>query len=264
MLRPSLSVREDEGVAGEVADVSRRARRWSTSACVSPEFMLRPSLSGPVDLSRDVAGTAGVAGVYAPAFVERRAWPPVGPYTGQVSPELMLRPSLSERIHRAELPRPLPAGVAGVYAPAFVERPKRSAVILVAGRVAGVYAPAFVERGARHSLRRSLCSGLRSGNSGTTTTVTVSPEFMLRPSLSAREIAALTLAPDLKVSPEFMLRPSLSEVHGHDSDDGAPTAKVSPEFMLRPSLSGGIPVRIRPSWMRRVAGVYAPAFVERL
>ena len=63
----------------------------------------------------------GVAGVYAPAFVERRrAVPWISCSTLPVSPEFMLRPSLSE------VPDPalglLFAGVAGVYAPAFVER----------------------------------------------------------------------------------------------------------------------------------------------
>ena len=60
------------------------------------------------------------------------------------------------------------AGVAGVYAPAFVERIKTDDPEKIRGRVAGVYAPAFVERGEWTDVvyvaswcRRGLCPGLR-------------------------------------------------------------------------------------------------------
>ena len=193
------------------------------SARVSPEFMLRPSLSA-MQCSRvrshppaGVAGVyapafvergesrcpprrtpSGVAGVYAPAFVERYgiAFNP-GPHCDPVSPEFMLRPSLSAG-GRARGRENRFRGVAGVYAPAFVERTTSrcaSASRLAVspefmlrpslsgsggartgrhrvGGVAGVYAPAFVERLFR--LERF-----------SSTPITVSPEFMLRPSLSA-------------------------------------------------------------------------------
>ena len=62
------------------------------------------------------------------------------------------------------------------------------------------------------------------------------------------------------VSPEFGLRPSLSD-HGGLTWPSTPT--VSPEFGLRPSLSVGVEgEELAPH--RGVAGVWAPAFVERL
>ena len=136
--------------------------------------MLRPSLSAGPAHRRRYAGGQCVAGVYAPAFVERGKRGKLYEVRRPVSPGFMLRPSLSDdgRGACAELPqrvspgfmlrpslsagmrqrRDRPAGgrVAGVYAPAFVERAR------AAGRparracsVAGVYAPAFVERGGR-------------------------------------------------------------------------------------------------------------------
>ena len=63
----------------------------------------------------------------------------------------------------------------------------------------------------------------------------VSPEFMLRPSLSERLLVLGTLR--VGVSPEFMLRPSLS-ARLRDERSAAGWCGVSPEFMLRPSLSG--------------------------
>ena len=65
------------------------------------------------------------------------------------------------------------------------------------GCVAGVYTPAFVER--------------RIGDRGKRSVDRVSPEFILRPSLS--DVAQATTAVRtgrLRVSPEFILRPSLS------------------------------------------------------
>ena len=113
------------------------------------------------------------------------------------------------------------ACVAGVHAPAFVERcavETRSSSVR-AGRVAGVHAPAFVERCAVEVER--FAERL------------VSPGFMPRPSLSAGCVG----------------RPGNSPF-------------VSPGFMPRPSLSDGNP-RDTSSRATRVAGVHAPAFVER-
>ncbi len=61
-----------------------------------------------------------------------------------VSPGFTPRPSLSEG--RAGYRAGQATGVAGVYAPAFVERMCSNALIWIHPRVAGVYAPAFVER----------------------------------------------------------------------------------------------------------------------
>ena len=94
--------------------------RMTRALVVSPELMLRPSLSGLGD------GHGG-------------------PRCRGVSPELMLRPSLSEQRH-AQLLRERDSGVAGAYAPAFVER--GSAALRrrpPAACVAGAYAPAFVQ-----------------------------------------------------------------------------------------------------------------------
>ena len=136
--------------------------------------------------------------------------------------------------------------------------------------VAGVYAPAFVER-----LTAGQCNALHGAP--------VSPEFMLRPSLSVRGVRYG--ARNLRVSSEFMLRPSLSDgphgaarshpprvagvyapafvERGHVST--RPTYRcVSPAFMLRPSLSASIIATRRTRKLSGVAGVYAPAFVERL
>ena len=47
------------------------ARATTAETAVSPEFILRPSLSAPAPTERPTTATAGVAGVYTPAFVER-------------------------------------------------------------------------------------------------------------------------------------------------------------------------------------------------
>ena len=182
MLRPSLSER-----GGFFSSVSSR---------VSPEFMLRPSLSG-VGGHHDVAWRSGSV---SPEFMLRPSLSAVFVHErveqvqDRVSPEFMLRPSLSgPRPPRPSRPDP---GVAGVYAPAFVEREgstegvlqspsqvspefmlrpslsvghPRHSLFSSSGGVAGVYAPAFVERWATAPAhlttwprcRRSLCSGLR-------------------------------------------------------------------------------------------------------
>ena len=63
---------------------------------MSPELMLRPSLSGARRRGGGGADRGRVAGAYAPAFVERGRWATHG---GAAT-----------------------GGVAGAYAPAFVER----------------------------------------------------------------------------------------------------------------------------------------------
>ena len=285
MLRPSLSVWHVRpaastplrGVAGVYAPAFvERGDNWQIiegAEQVSPEFMLRPSLSVRYRSRPRIALRRRVAGVYAPAFVERaRAWGHSRASMKRVSPEFMLRPSLSEGncdsvvIH-------LGGSVAGVYAPAFVERirpsrkafrsarhvspefmlrPSLSAALswagsCMAGGVAGVYAPAFVERRLPRQLRNS-----RRGR--------VSPEFMLRPSLSERRPRILHPSGVDRVSPEFMLRPSLSV---RRAGGRARHSDVSPEFMLRPSLSDPNPQIVPREAQAGVAGVYAPAFVER-
>ena len=208
MLRPSLS------------GLGRHWRRRE-GLHVSPELMLRPSLSarrlGPMPFAPSVAGA------YAPAFVERRGYakrpedrdrhvspelmlrpslsaPGHGCHVGKacVSPELMLRPSLSG-LGRHPLLRPPPAGVAGAYAPAFVERRPIS----------------------QRDLRRN---------------VNVSPELMLRPSLSGarRHRGAGAGRPGVAgaYAPAFVERIRIR------CDTGLASAAVSPELMLRPSLSG--------------------------
>ena len=110
----------------------------------------------------------------------------------------------------------------------------------------------------------------------------MSPEFRLRPSLSALDWRqnlphgvwcrrsfrpslsdrVLSHAPDARhpVSPEFRLRPSLS---GASVRAGSPRGReVSPEFRLRPSLSDVADERLHTA-VKSVAGVQAPAFVER-
>ena len=86
---------------------------------VSPEFMLRPSLSA-VDVQAEAPPSPGVAGVYAPAFVERRTArsSTARPLPHRVSREFMLRPSLSglSPWQNKEF-QGVPRSVAGVYAP---------------------------------------------------------------------------------------------------------------------------------------------------
>ena len=83
-------------------------------------FMLQPSLSA-IRAGRPTQPRKRVAGVYAPAFVER--------------------------VHQKDHHVHQRARVAGVYAPAFVERGLcRHQIHQQEYRVAGVYAPAFVER----------------------------------------------------------------------------------------------------------------------
>ena len=96
----------------------------------------------------------GVAGVGAPAFVERRACRTTGGLRRWVSPGWEPRPSLSA-VGRSRLAE-AGGGVAGVGAPAFVERGTR--------RRGGAAIPrAFSHAGAR---RRSRQRGLRGSQDG--------------------------------------------------------------------------------------------------
>ena len=110
-----------------------------------------------------------VAGVYAPAFVER-----VGRQGNEILSVCVAgvyAPAFVERSLAGVLPVRIIRGVAGVYAPAFVERCRYMIrTFWHLARVAGVYAPAFVER-----LPLASCATLVSH---------VSLGFMLQPSLS--------------------------------------------------------------------------------
>ena len=139
-----------------------------TTRSVSPGFAPRPSLSG-VGRSARHHGSQRVAGVRAPAFVERAPTTFRSFSTRRVSPGFAPRLSLSA---------PVPSGRPGrrQVSPGFAPRPSLS----VAGKsigcelfasVAGVRAPAFVER--------------RADGTETVRWVGVSPGFAPRPSLSA-------------------------------------------------------------------------------
>ena len=202
--RPSLS-----------ADRRQQIRR---DGRVLPGFTPRPSLSvgraGCVGHQRP-----GVAGVHAPAFVERASGPSRA-NRRDVLPGFTPRPSLSvEKVEAAIssndvlpgfTPRPslsVPTvarrllqlrGVAGVHAPAFVERPAAgSGISSRPSRVAGVHAPAFVERAQQRQ-------GPHQG-------AIVLPGFTPRPSLSVDR--ALRLRSPIPVLPGFTPRPSLSDLH---------------------------------------------------
>ena len=120
------------------AFVERSRRAGNYVGCrlgtVSPGSRPRPSLSDLVRAAQPLR-TDSVAGVSAPAFVERR------------STECIQDDKLACR-------------VAGVSAPAFVERGKARvarATWDAGGCVAGVSAPAFVERAMRSRRWRSCC-----------------------------------------------------------------------------------------------------------
>ena len=114
---------------------------------MSPGFTPRPSLSVRVAASDQAEAVDRVS----PGFTPRPSlsgveWSPPRVSLVGVSPGFTPRPSLSA-VARGRVPSLRPGGVAGVHAPAFVER----AVTTGAGSpksasVAGVHAPAFVER----------------------------------------------------------------------------------------------------------------------
>ena len=129
--RPSLSA-------------SRTCRHRSSLGRVSPGFTPRPSLSDGRAVVR-----VGVRGV-SPGFTPRPSLSGRGrggrADPGElVSPGFTPRPSLS--VPRLECERRSGARVAGVHAPAFVERSSRRPWARSPRSVAGVHAPAFVERG---------------------------------------------------------------------------------------------------------------------
>ena len=163
---------------------------------VSPGFTPRPSLS--------------VDGVRPPRDLD------------PVSPGFTPRPSLSVRV-QPRVRVPCVERVAGVHAPAFVERSGGGRPRTWTPRVAGVHAPAFVERsgGGTPPGRRSC----------------VSPGFTPRPSLSDPLLAPLP-QPDRVVSPGFTPRPSLSE-RRWQAVGRRDAGRVSPGFTPRPSLSVG-------------------------
>ena len=160
--------------------------------------------------------------------------------------------------------------------PGFTPRPSLSGLSSYAGRtghpcVAGVHAPAFVERAPpfltlnrpprvspgftpRPSLSARRLLGDRRQISAR-----VSPGFTPRPSLSGRRRRPL-VGPGRRVSPGFTPRPSLSVQRRLQLRSDRP---VSPGFTPRPSLSAG--ELLPPDALRApgVAGVHAPAFVER-
>ena len=160
-----------------------------------------------------------------------------------MSPGFTPRPSLSA-------PTRCGAGRRPWVSPGFTPRPSLSGARVgtdgsdAGGRVAGVHAPAFVERGRSVILlaRRRL---------------QVSPGFTPRPSLSGAVRAGRGAG--VRVSPGFTPRPSLS---GRERDSAGQGHRVSPGFTPRPSLSE--PERCGAhDWRASVAGVHAPAFVER-
>ena len=194
---------------------------------MSPGFTPRPSLSA-VGYGSGGLPLGCVAGVHAPAFVERR-WSRTASTKTSTSVAGVHAPAFVERPTEKgfDLARELPASVAGVHAPAFVERWRTADVSAILGRrvlpstktstsVAGVHAPAFVER--EKGLARLRVAGVHA------------------PSLSDPDRRRLG-HPRPRVSPGFTPRPSLSEDHG---------------CAARWGLTGG------------VAGVHAPAFVERI
>ena len=113
---------------------------------VSPEFRLRPSLSGNSDGSGPSARRR-VAGVQTPAFVER--WTPCGGSSRAGGVAGVQTPAFVERgLVRMSIWWPR-LGVAGVHTPAFVERGQGglpAVDVPDSDGVAGVQTPAFVER----------------------------------------------------------------------------------------------------------------------
>ena len=159
-----------------------------------------------------------------------------------MSPGFRPRPSLSE--HHDLVFASRVDCVAGVQAPAFVERIRGEPWSSPTETgVAGVQAPAFVER--KHPAAVD------------TRGVWVSPGFRPRPSLSGAHQFTVAISP--RVSPGFRPRPSLS---GQPCRAAFIPPRVSPGFRPRPSLSVEV-IRMTEKGGGRVAGVQAPAFVER-
>ena len=230
---------------------------------MSPGSRPRPSLSGLLSHPSDGARRVSPGSRPRPSLSDDRQGCSQG-WRG-VSPGSRLRPSLSELGSRPTGPNP--QGVAGVSAPAFVERASRAGRPSSRSCVAGVSAPAFVERRLPGPVHRGK--------------IRVSPGSRPRPSLS--EGACVPVGREGDVSPGSRPRPSLSGLLSHPSDGAR---RVSPGSRPRPSLSDdrqgcsqgwrGVSPGSRPrpslsavqarylcSNLRPVAGVSAPAFVER-
>ena len=124
-----------------------------------------------------------VAGVYAPALVER-AQAITQSLTREAHPRAWASNSGRSRAQAITQSLTREASVAGVYAPALVERVTAALPPVIVVRVAGVYAPALVER-------RQTARALRG------TTLHVSPGFT-PPALversSTRELARCRIA----------------------------------------------------------------------
>ena len=182
-----------------------------------------------------------VAGVSAPAFVERSE-PGGHQQRGvRVSPGSRPRPSLSDhvvdliRVHREVSPGSRPRPSLSVV---FLRRP------VPRWRVSPGSRP-------RPSLSAVDMAVIDIGQR------LVSPGSRPRPSLSEEGPATMSIR--YSVSPGSRPRPSLS---AGSSSGPLPRVRVSPRSRPRPSLSGAA-VRHPPRTRHGVAGVSAPAFVER-
>ena len=208
---------------------------------MSPGFTPRPSLSErrpcPARQPR-----AGVAGVHAPAFVERLCCHPRLNRAEWVSPGFTPRPSLSGKKRDQGLTRP-------EVSPGFTPRPSLS------GRPRGAGWEARRDVSPGFTPRPSLSGGRRQDDAGVHSRVAGvhAPAFVERPSPHRRSWPS-------QVSPGFTPRPSLSERSCGRRDGRHPA--VSPGFTPRPSLSAAPPAP-KPPACPGVAGVHAPAFVER-
>ena len=173
---------------------------------MSPGFTPRPLLSVlPLGVAPyTILVRRRVAGVHAPAFVER------------TMASRLRRSRNSAKVSPGFTPRPLLSGLGGEVRDR-VEVPTR---------VAGVHAPAFVER-------MSILSDCRKSQ-----TLRVSPGFTPRPLLSEGQRGHAWVQYSVGVSPGFTPRPLLSEPRPD-------------QWRVRGTSSNG------------VAGVHAPAFVER-
>ena len=172
-----------------------------------------------------------------------------------------------------------PEGVAGVRAPAFVERQLKP----VDGREATrecrrgcVPRPSFERRRplapstSRVPCRRGACPGLRlsdrdharGAGDGPSVAGVRAPAFVERAACAWQ----LPVGTPWQVSPGCVPRPSFERTRSHGDGAGDSwQAQVSPGCVPRPSLSDDRDACecARPAPHRSVAGVRAPAFVER-
>ena len=219
----------------------------------------------------------GVAGVHAPAFVERGSRP--SSPASAVGVAGVHAPAFVERCAVVFALKSLIWRVAGVHAPAFVERTFATRMATKAGvspgftprpslsvpghgdrghrqRVAGVHAPAFVERrrqGRARGRSARVSPGFTPRPSLSACTddhpvrrLDVSPGFTPRPSLSGGAAGDRGVVGGHQVSPGFTPRPSLSVL---DAVRQRPGQRVSPGFTPRPSLSALAP-SVTPTTVR--------------